>query len=558
MAAMLLIRSFHIPGFLLLTACFGLLFCSPTEEDVLARYRNGQVTVAELDRHIRLQPEALRQIPENIAEAEWYENQLKRLVIKRLLGETDEMRREIDAPGWQAAKRWALIQALAKGIHNQMAAKSLPGEEAILARMERLQAENPIEDLLNFRHIYFRLDQAKGEEERSKTREIAASVAERAKNGADFASLVRTHSQSADAAKGGLVQNNRLADLDPLLAKSLADLEEGDVAPLIETRTGLHIVKLERRVRPKRTSAQARQTARALLAQERFHEVRRELLEALRKKTLIQSEHFPWSVGSWSVSESDVAQYHAGDGPLQEAQKEHIVELLLLAEEAKQRDLLSETLANKIYSGQREAALQRVYHERLTAFLAELPAARFRAIYDASPSAFAAKEAALLDLIWISREEGDNFKTQQWLEKEVALLRRGASFEDLARNISTGPNASGGGDLGFLSPRDWARLNPAIYETVLKLRAGDISNPIYCTERILTSDSRTLSGGFAILRVRRKRPPKQRNFQEALEDVRHAYMQQNARQLEREFQKILLREIDFEILRLPRADEFLP
>ncbi|MEM7586342.1 MAG: peptidylprolyl isomerase [Acidobacteriota bacterium] len=324
----------------------------------------------------------------------------------------------------------------------------------------------------------------------------------------------------------------------------------------VESRTGLHIFKLERRLTPQPPGReQLERQARALLTRERMATARAELLAELRQRIEVAIQEFPWRVGRFKVTAADLESMPAptaAGGELEQL----VVEQLLLAEEGIARGLRTPELEARIDQQLRQETVQTAYHERRAAYVASLPEERLRSLYDARPAAFSTPEAAHLDLIFVP-QGSDPFATQRRLEDHVTELQQGASFAELAREISTGPAAERGGDLGALSPSEWVQLGPEIYKAVNFLQPGEISQPIHHTARILTSDPRTLRGGFTILRVRSKQPPRDRTFEEALGDLRAAYARQHAAEIDREVQAQMLDEADFEILRLPTAEELL-
>jgi len=73
-------------------------------------------------------------------------------------------------------------------------------------------------------------------------------------NGADFAQLARKHSQDPSADKGGDIGYIKKGELLPALEKVLFQLKERGSSPVIETRRGFHILKVEekraKRLRP--------------------------------------------------------------------------------------------------------------------------------------------------------------------------------------------------------------------------------------------------------------------------------------------------------------------
>ncbi|MEM7356109.1 MAG: peptidylprolyl isomerase, partial [Acidobacteriota bacterium] len=364
------------------------------------------------------------------------------------------------------------------------------------------------------------------------------------------------HSQSSTAAEGGLVQNQRPSRLDETTRRALAALAEGEVSPVVESRTGLHLFKLERRLTPPAPSReQLERQARVGLAREKAAAARSELLTELRERIEVATKGFPWRVGSFEVTAADLEWMPEASGA-DDALEQLVVEQLLLAEEGRARGLLTAELEARVDQQLRGQLIRARYEEHRADYIATLPADRLRSLYEARPAAFALPETAHLDLIFVA-QGGDPFTTQRKLEDHVAELRAGASFAELARQISIGPAAEQGGDLGALPPSEWVRLGPEIYKAVTTLQPGDVSSPIYHTERILTADTRTLRGGFAIVRVRAKAPPRERSFDEAIDDLRTAYAGHHAAEIDREVRARILAEADFTVVRLPTADELL-
>ncbi len=463
------------------------------------------------------------------------------------------VRERLASPAHEVRRRWRTAARLAAAVNAQLGGGAELGEEVVAERLRQLQAVEPA-TLYSFRHIFLRLDRAASAGERQATRARARDLARRAGAGEDFVELVRRHSESADATEGGLVENNRAADLEETARRTIEALEEGEVSPVVETRTGLHVFRLERRITPlpppaEQLAAQARRGTAAMAQARR----RQQLLAELRDRIEVEVEDFPWRVGRFELDEADLAAI--GSGAAGQA-REVVVAQLLFAEEGYRRGLLTPELEALVDRELRATAIQAVTRQRQAELVAAVSDAQLRPLYEAQPSGFATTETARLDLIFVSQGR-DSFVTQQRLEEHVAALRAGASFAELARQISTGPGAVEGGDLGALPPREWARLNPAIYRAVLAMEAGEISDPIYCTEHIMTADPRTQRGGFAILRVGEKEPPRPRSYEEAIDEVRAVWARRNAAEIAEQLRAQILEEADFEIVRVPDPDEFL-
>ena len=110
-----------------------------------------------------------------------------------------------------------------------------------------------------------------------------------------------------------------------------------------------------------------------------------------------------------------------------------------------------------------------------------------------------------MDIIFVPQGR-DAFETQRRLEDQVAALREGASFADLAREISEGPAAEQGGAVGLVERQQWGVWGQPVFDAIRSLEPGRVSDPIFCTDRMLTKLPTALRGGFAIVRVNERIP----------------------------------------------------
>lgn len=517
----------HFLGLMIWTALAPLLTtCSKPPPDTLATVSSQVLTVADFDAHLLALPEAERQAPAGESREVWLEGKLRRLALERVLAASGEMASLATSPEVVAGREQMRSHALASALLAELAREAAPAAEEVAAKAEEFAGKSRNESVLNFQHVFFRLDRVAtdrgGTRQAIRARAEAVAAEARAED-ADFTALAREHSDSADADVGGMVSSVRPSDLDEASAAALAALAEGEVSGVVETRTGLHVFRLIRRLEPEPPSAaQLEASARNLLGRERLAASRERLLAELRER--------------------------AGDEDDDEQQ--------LLAQEATARGLETAQLTERIERATRLQLLERMFNKHRLAHDATLGEDRLRPFYGAQPSLFSTAEKFHVELIFVP-QGGDSFATQKRLEKRVAELRAGAPFAALAREISEGPGAEDGGDLGLLTPRDLSRYGPTVAGAVPKLEKGEISDPLYCTGRVLTRTPDYLRGGFAILRLAERVPARQRGFEEAIDDVRRAYAAQHRRELDEEIQSRILEEAGFEILRLPKAEEFL-
>ncbi len=102
-----------------------------------------------------------------------------------------------------------------------------------------------------------------------------------------------------------------------------------------------------------------------------------------------------------------------------------------------------------------------------------------------------AEEVQLRQIVVKDKEDG---------EKLLTDLRKGASFEGMARNHSFAPEASRGGDLGLIPVET---LPEPLQKEIARLKAGDLSG-------VVQSDY-----GYHILLVANRRPAHQQTLEEA-------------------------------------------
>jgi peptidyl-prolyl cis-trans isomerase SurA len=84
-------------------------------------------------------------------------------------------------------------------------------------------------------------------EQKAALRTDAARIRKEAADGKDFAELAKAHSQGPGAAEGGDIGEVAPGQMQPEFEKAVTGLSPGKVSDVIETDTGYHIFKLEKR-----------------------------------------------------------------------------------------------------------------------------------------------------------------------------------------------------------------------------------------------------------------------------------------------------------------------
>jgi len=94
-------------------------------------------------------------------------------------------------------------------------------------------------------HILLSLPESATAEQMAQVERRAEEIRQRAVAGEDFGQLAITYSQAQSALDRGKLGWRRAAQLPQFIADAIVTLEPGQVAPLLRTPTGFHIVKLD-------------------------------------------------------------------------------------------------------------------------------------------------------------------------------------------------------------------------------------------------------------------------------------------------------------------------
>lgn len=93
-------------------------------------------------------------------------------------------------------------------------------------------------------HILLRTPEAANPEQIARVKAKADQIFERASKGEDFAQLAASYSDAPDGLKGGNLGMRQLDRLPTIFSQSVAKLKPGELAPVLRSANGFHIVKL--------------------------------------------------------------------------------------------------------------------------------------------------------------------------------------------------------------------------------------------------------------------------------------------------------------------------
>jgi len=113
---------------------------------------------------------------------------------------------------------------------------------------QRLRAQDPAAQQVNMAHILIPVPDGASEQQVAESRARAQALLERARAGADFATLAREHSGASDRAQGGELGLRSADRYPPLFVQATEGLQPGELAGPVRSGAGWHIIKLlERR-----------------------------------------------------------------------------------------------------------------------------------------------------------------------------------------------------------------------------------------------------------------------------------------------------------------------
>ncbi len=223
----------------------------PADPEVVAVYRDGEVTAADVDRAVLELPAALRQPgPEETVE-EWYEGLVREVVIDRLLRSEAELLGTGDDPEVAVAREEGRRQAVVETwlARNPAAAEAVT-EDDLRRYYDRHSERYDRQGRRLVSHLFKRRSTA-GDDLEGLKAEVAA-LRQRAVVGESFGALAAEHSDSESRHRQGSLGWVTREGLAPQLAEVIFALPEGVPSEPLATAEGVHLFQVEEIVEAKR------------------------------------------------------------------------------------------------------------------------------------------------------------------------------------------------------------------------------------------------------------------------------------------------------------------
>jgi peptidyl-prolyl cis-trans isomerase C len=369
--------------------------------------------------------------------------------------------------------------------------------------------------------------------------EEAADVYDSLRAGASFEALAMEKSiDPATKEKGGSMGWVRRGVLSSELLSAAQKLAQGEFSTPVKDLAGWHILMLvgRRAAQNLRTFEDEQKRIETTLKQEKMKERADAFLNALKERTNItykedvvksvaektpQERVSPWapaplptvtdaekemvlvttSKGDWTVGR--VMEYAAKVPPrgsigTPEGLKQW-VEMLILQEELVQEALKRRLDRASEVRGELESVLYRrmisLVHRDQVEQKAEPTEEEVKASYEANKDKYAIPEKNWVRIIVTA--------TEDQAKEVLKSLKRGADFDEVAREKSIHPTKSRGGNMGIV----YESKDPEVFNIATKLKVERLSAPT------------AVQDGWAIVKVTKREEKKPRSFEEAKRQV---------------------------------------
>lgn len=169
--------------------------------------------------------------------------------IKKGYGSTEEFQKVLAGTGYTISdfrnrlRRQIMAATVSRSKRNQFEKQVVITEEDINSYYQEHKQEFEYPGRYKVRRIFIEVPES--EKERAKGKEQLEEIRIRIIQGADFGEIAKEMSKGPEAPEGGLLGWVQSKDLVEPLGSTIVSLPVGDISPVIETKYGLHIVKVE-------------------------------------------------------------------------------------------------------------------------------------------------------------------------------------------------------------------------------------------------------------------------------------------------------------------------
>ena len=177
-------------------------------------------------------------------------------------------------------------------INREVRSKTVITDELVEAYYQSHLDEFIKKERWRLQDIFLPFPPAGSAADRARLYDLAKQIRDRLAQGDDFALLAQRFSRGPGAEQGGDLGFFSKGELDPALEKAIAELKEGESSPVIETKMGLHIIKVtEVDMTPPRPLEEVRESIYNQLFQRELDYKYREWISSLRERSFVKIEY---------------------------------------------------------------------------------------------------------------------------------------------------------------------------------------------------------------------------------------------------------------------------
>jgi parvulin-like peptidyl-prolyl isomerase len=531
--------------------------------DVVAAFKDGVVRRAEFDAFERPPKPQDIQIKE-IEETDWRVSNITEIVVHKVLESEVPADDPTLAPAILQSTNAILIGAMKQDLGwNTLSAT--PQELRAYYDANRERYADP--KTARAEHIYLRAEDAELEPfAREEIRNRLEGIRREILNGADFGEMIRLHSQSDDADRGGVMTLKADARVFPAFADAVWALEVDEVSEVIDIPTGFQLVKMKEVIPPvQREFDVVVEFVRRTVLEHKLAEAHATFLREAGARHGLEKRYERLTDPHIAADEplivvGDLAyRFQDLQIELPESLRSHLygayfpevyafldevaVNILLVREAARLTIEEREDVAAQIDAGVRAIRAQRGLDHRLQAKAVKVADDDLREFFQQNEMRFQTLARVDLDVLLVKHEEGEPFwATLRRAEDLAARIRAGEDFAELARKHSAHYSASKGGRLEGLTDMEVGEFvhgRPAFRAQLKALGEGKVSDPMVaeCYDTKKQTYTRT---GVLIARVVKEYPAQQGSFEDVKELVRSNYLRRNYQAFEAEVRQEIL------------------
>lgn len=534
--------------------------CAPAPPaDVLATWQGGEAKTADFEAFVQgLSEEQRRPAPDGSLE-EWVREGLGQLAVRRIVaGEAAATSGEGDPRVTLRARYLASLQAGRRFVEQRCPEEPVAEED--LRRLYERQATRGSQEWILLRHIYKEVPAEAAAADRVRLRGETEGILEELRGGASFVEMARRHSDSETAEAGGLIGRiSREAPMEAAFVEAAWNLADGERSEVLELANGFHIVLREDSgVDEPRPYEAAAPGIRRELLRARQEACGRRLLNEAASSMVVRfpewglplrprpDEPILW-VGEEAFTTGQLDALVEDGGTLATSQNalqvlQQFAEALLLAASARRESPeLDAWYRGTEETLERRLAWEQAWRRARRALIAARPEAELRRHFEENREQF--RSEVQLDLGMILLRAADERPMQPTARLAATLaerVRRGESFEELARQASEHPSGREGGRLG---PLPWTRasvlLGPDAVRAAAALAPGGVSGAVLIARRPIVA--------YAVLKLYSRQEAGEATFELARDRVIDSLMGRRVGELDDELRNQMLAQARFAI-----------